>query len=153
MSISVKALNDLLIQHENRIKALENRPTSTTEIQTLWSGFVSGPSNTITLNSSDDKYNFIEFLSKGQTSANYISMIISKEHLIERGVVVECANRWLWLRRESSTVYKVFNASNGEAGKDGISAIVGLKLYYNFSYNIHNLANHILFHFSKYLMS
>lgn len=153
MSISVKALNDLLIQHENRIKALENRPTSTTEIQTLWSGFVSGPSNTINLNLSDDKYNFIEFLSRGQTSENYMSMIISKEHLIEKGVVVECVNRWIWLRRESSTVYKVYNASNGEPGKDGISKIVGLKLYYNFSYNIYNLARHILFHFSKYLMN
>ena len=156
MSISVKALNDLLTQHENRIKALENKANSSGgKMVELWSGGHSGGNLNIPNHNFDDYAIIIGHCDCSGSGGDEV-MHYSTNLFCPTNRYGARSNCFCDLGGDDAAgMYLVDNHTIKFTGWAGVwlQHVYGLKLYYNFSYNIYNLAKHILFHFSKYLMN
>ena len=148
MGISLSALNNTASNHENRIKALENASSAglTGTIKQL--GGSDGR-----LNESMQNYTFI-IISVNYLSNPYSPITIPSKLYKQWGTVKWDERGGQNADRHYGGEYKYISDTQIGTGGNyaGLHSVWGLKLYYNFSYNIYKLANSISFHFFKCLI-
>ena len=136
------SLND----HESRIKALEGNSGNYSET-TLYSG---SSTTTVTLSQSINNFDAIVIMtdvSEYSGDCRFIpKSLYNRQHRLEYASGIGVST----ITPTDNRV--VFNDNWQGRNTTHILAVVGLKLYYNFSYNIYRLANSMSFHFFKCLI-
>ena len=145
-----------LSNHEDRIKKLENR---TENINTLKQTVLLEKleSGTGTLKDSVRNYPWILLYCVNSWEQNrYVIPFWQSGQHLEINMLYNCPgssgvkeNDWLLYKFTNERAIQIVDQKN----MSGFYKIVGLKLYYNFSYNIYSLANSISFHFFKCLIN
>lgn len=137
MAISIK-------NHEDRITALERKSIDLDKRQVvLWSGSDSGVKK-FKLSESADNFDAIG-VTFNQWRIIFIPNINYDEPTTDFMRGTHAVNMNVKDRNYLNVTYN-------EVGQP-LNRVVGLKLYYNFSYNIYRLANSISFHFLKCLIN
>ena len=136
-----------LSNHEDRIKKLENNTSSGFTLKQLFSG---SNSSEVTLNDNINNFDAIYILSNQNIGTIHedINIIFKPEYNTTRhGNHVSSVAAFSYVA-SNNTIRITYNWGNTTS----IIKVYGLKLYYNFSYNIYRLASSISFHFFKCLI-
>ena len=138
MSISLNSLNNTANNHESRIKALENKTSSGYYSEViLWSGNNWNNGFVATLSQSWKNFKILVFL--GNAGEMY-STAFYPTSLLTHGTKL-CHT---YLNYGTIKINNDTQISFPDQGDVGIYKIIGLKLYYSFSYNIIYRATHLL---------
>lgn len=146
MSISLNSLNNTANNHESRIKALENKTSSSGKMIELWSGGHGGGNLTISNHNFDDYAIIIGHCDCHSGSGNG-TMAYSTNLFCPTNRYGARSNCFCDLTGDDAAgMYLVNNHTINFTGWAGVwlQHVYGLKLYYSFSYNIIYRAMHLL---------
>ena len=146
MSISLNSLNNTANNHESRIKALENKTSSSGKMVELWNGGHGGGNLTISNHNFDDYAIIIGHCDCNSGSGNG-TMAYSTNLFCPTNRYGARSNCFCDLTGDDAAgMYLVNNHTINFTGWAGVwlQHVYGLKLYYSFSYNITYRATHLL---------
>ena len=139
-----------LSNHEDRIKALENKSLqlSNIKVDKLWTGDITN--NTKLSIPNLNNYNIVWIKVNFYYIGCYVCIRGTKNGIGDDIGDGHKTQAWITLNNDNTLSYEV---TIWDYSSRRLLEVWGLKLYYNFSYNIYRLANFILFHFFKCLIN
>ena len=121
MSIS---LND----HENRIKALENKTGSSSfQLTELWSGSIINLGTDMPLTQSDSEFDLIGVLMTSGIGGCLTTILPLKYIIAYNGLIIKGRRRTIFIDRKSNTLYRL-SEGEGDMSGERVTKIYGLKI-------------------------
>ena len=125
-----------LNNHEQRIKALENKSSSSNfQLTELWSGSIIDLNINMTLTQSDSKFDLIGVLMTSGIGRCLTTILPLKYIIAYNGLIIRGRRRTVFIDRKSDTLYRLSDGE-GDVSGERVTKIYGLKIYYIFRYNI-----------------